>query len=135
MTGRLLFVYGTLRRGGANDITRMRPAPRPLGVATIAGRLYDLGAYPGLMLDRAGGSVRGELYRIEPALERQLDRLEGVSDPPQPGDEYFKRSIPVHPVQMEGRALDCVVYEINPERIVAAPLIAGGDWLARPRDR
>lgn len=131
MTGRLLFVYGTLRRGGANDITRMRPAPQLLGVATIAGRLYDLGAYPGLVLDRAAGGVLGELYRIEPTLERQLDRLEGVSDPPQPDDEYFKRSVSV---QREGRAIDCVAYEINPERIAAAPLIAGGDWLAPRRD-
>src|SRR5574337_61368 len=125
MAERLLFVYGTLRRGGSNDITRMQPAPQSLGVDSVAGRLYDLGAYPGLVLDRTAGNVRGELYWIEPALERQLDRLEGVSDPPQPGDEYFRRSVPV---QREGRAIDCLVYEINPERISAAPLIASGDW-------
>ncbi|WHZ12008.1 MAG: hypothetical protein OJF60_002448 [Burkholderiaceae bacterium] len=134
MTGRPLFVYGTLRRGGSNDIARMRPAPQLLGVAAIAGRLYNLGAYPGLVLDSAAGSVRGELYWIAPELERRLDRLEGVSAPPRSDDEYFKRKVSV---QQDGRAIDCLVYEINPQRVVAAPLIGGGDWLdwlARPRD-
>ena len=65
---RCVFVYGTLRRGGSNDITRLRPAPRFLGKAQVQGVLYHLGAYPGMAL---GGShwVQGEVYAIAPALE------------------------------------------------------------------
>ncbi len=34
-----VFVYGTLRRGEVNDITRLRPAPRFVGDAHVAGLL------------------------------------------------------------------------------------------------
>ncbi|MGE8202738.1 MAG: gamma-glutamylcyclotransferase family protein, partial [Variovorax sp.] len=73
-----VFVYGTLRRGGRNDIARYRPAPVWIGEAGIAGTLYDLGAYPGVVL---GGTrrVRGEVYVIEPAVEAALDVLEEVA--------------------------------------------------------
>src|SRR5947208_2308576 len=59
----LLFVYGTLKRGGV----RLAPlAGRPfLGAARTLPRyaLHDLGAYPGLVDEGADGrSVEGELY-------------------------------------------------------------------------
>ena len=38
-----VFVYGTLRRGEANDINRLRPPPRYLGQARTRGTLYALG--------------------------------------------------------------------------------------------
>ena len=47
---RYVFVYGTLRRGGSNDITRLVPSPRWVGTAQVAGQMYNLGAYPGLVL-------------------------------------------------------------------------------------
>ena len=49
-----------------------------VGDARIAGRLLDLGRYPGLIDGR--GSVRGELYRIDdPELLPVLDREEGYN--------------------------------------------------------
>ncbi|HLE20340.1 MAG TPA: gamma-glutamylcyclotransferase family protein, partial [Vicinamibacteria bacterium] len=43
-----LFVYGTLRRGGGRDLRDLiGVSPKFLGRATAAGRLYDLGSYPG----------------------------------------------------------------------------------------
>ncbi len=120
---RCVFVYGTLRRGGSNDITRLRPAPRFVGAAQVAGVLYHLGAYPGVLL---GGDqwVVGEVYAIEPALEAVLDAIEGVVD--QPGDEYIRREVAV---RVEGQLLTCLVYEINPLYARAAPVIPQGDWL------
>lgn len=120
---RCVFVYGTLRHGGSNDITRLRPAPRFVGAAQVAGVLYHLGAYPGVLL---GGDqwVVGEVYAIEPALEAVLDAIEGVVD--QPGDEYIRREVAV---RVEGQLLTCLVYEINPLYARAAPVIPQGDWL------
>lgn len=120
---RCVFVYGTLRHGGSNDITRLRPAPRFVGAAQVAGVLYHLGAYPGVLL---GGDqwVMGEVYAIEPALEAVLDAIEGVVD--QPGDEYIRREVAV---RVEGQLLTCLVYEINPLYARAAPVIPQGDWL------
>lgn len=123
---RHLFAYGTLRAGGSNDIRRFVPAPQRMGEVSIAGVLYDLGTYPGLVL---GGAthVRGEVYRISPKLEAALDRLEAVVD--DDSGEYIKREVEV----MVGRgALRCLVYEIHPSRIVGRPVIASGDWFDRP---
>ena len=120
-----VFVYGTLRRGQANDITRLVPAPRFIAPATVSGTLYDLGAYPGLVLGQ-GGPVQGEVYAITPALERQLDEIEEIY--PQRRDEYRKRRINV--VLPEG-PLECIVYEINPAYVVGAAAIPGGDWIQR----
>jgi gamma-glutamylcyclotransferase (GGCT)/AIG2-like uncharacterized protein YtfP len=64
---RLVFVYGTLRRGQRNDIHRYQPAPRYVADATISGTLYHLGAYPGVVLGTSG-SVVGEVYEIKPAF-------------------------------------------------------------------
>lgn len=124
-----VFVYGTLRRGGANDITRLAPAPVFVGTAHVAGTLYDLGAYPGVVLGGAG-RVHGEVYAIVPALERRLDKIEGLY--PAQGDEYFKRVVDVTVQRAEGGAVDlrCIVYEYNPRYLRGAAVLIGGDWLA-----
>ncbi|SFL93273.1 gamma-glutamylcyclotransferase [Variovorax sp. OV329] len=122
---RHVFVYGTLRAGGSNDIARFRPAPRFVGKAQIAGTLYDLGAYPGATLCGPATLV-GEVYRIEPALEVQLDQLEEVM--PDDEGEYRKREMPV---QVGTQRLSCLVYEIHPKRLAGRPVIASGDWFRR----
>ena len=121
---RNVFVYGTLRAGGSNDIGRYVPAPQLVGQACIEGALYDLGDYPGLVLGRPG-RVQGEVYRITPPVEAALDRLEGVAD--DNSGEYLKREIEIG---IEGRTLLCLVYEIQLSRTVGRVLIEGGDWLA-----
>lgn len=123
---RHVFVYGTLRAGGSNDIRRFVPAPEHVGEASIAGVLYDLGAYPGLVLGGAS-RVRGEVYRIAPKLETALDRLEAVAD--DDSGEYIRREVEV---LVGRRVLRCLVYEIHPSRIERRPVIASGDWFDRP---
>ncbi len=121
-----VFVYGTLRRGDDNDITRLQPEPRFIGRATVHGTMYHLGAYPGVVLGGAG-VVSGEVYAITLALERLLDEIEALY--PQQTDEYFKRRVPV---EVHGERLECIVYEINPSYTVGARTILSGDWV---RDR
>ena len=118
-----VFVYGTLRRGDDNDITRMEPAPLYVGNAVIAGTMHHLRAYPGVVLG-GGGRVVGEVYAITPALERKLDEIEALY--PQQTDEYFKLRIPV---EMDGRVLTCIVYEINPSYTGGRRTILSGDWV------
>ena len=120
-----VFVYGTLRRGESNDINRLQPAPRLLGKACIRGVLYDLGPYPGAILGGEGW-VQGEVYAIRPGLERQLDLIEEVA--PVPSGEYARRHLDV---EVAGRTVRCLVYEINVERVRHARLIHSGDWLQR----
>jgi gamma-glutamylcyclotransferase (GGCT)/AIG2-like uncharacterized protein YtfP len=119
----LFFVYGTLRRGDDNDITRLMPAPIFIGSARIAGTMYHLGGYPGVTLGGAGQIV-GEVYSVSAELEKKLDAIE--SEYPAQADEYFKRRISV---QVNGQMLDCNVYEINPAYVKDKPIIASGDWV------
>ncbi|SDX16482.1 Uncharacterized conserved protein YtfP, gamma-glutamylcyclotransferase (GGCT)/AIG2-like family [Variovorax sp. YR634] len=119
-----VFVYGTLRRGGRNDIARYRPAPVWVGDACISGTLYDLGAYPGVVLGGVG-RVKGEVYVVEPAVEAALNVLEEVAD--DDSGEYIKRQVRV---DVGGQWLDCLVYEIHPTRIVGRRVIESGDWIA-----
>ncbi len=120
-----VFVYGTLRKGESNDITRLTPPPVLIGHASIAGRLYHLGRYPGIIL---GGphKVVGEIYQISAALELKLDEIEMLY--PTATDEYFKRHITVLCNQ---RPIECIVYEINPAYTTGKPVIEHGDWAAR----
>lgn len=122
---RHVFVYGTLRAGGSNDIARFAPPPERVADGEIAGTLYDLGAYPGAVLG-GEGRVRGEIYRITPALEAQLDLLEEVK--PDGTGEYIKREVRV---RVAGAQLACLVYEIHPDRIAGRAPIASGDWFRR----
>jgi gamma-glutamylcyclotransferase (GGCT)/AIG2-like uncharacterized protein YtfP len=119
----LFFVYGTLRQGDDNDITRLSPAPRLIGTAQIRGTMYHLGAYPGMTLS-GEGQIVGEVYAVSAELEAKLDAIE--SEYPAQSDEYAKREIEV---QVQGRMQRCHVYEINPAYVVGKPIIASGDWV------
>ena len=122
---RHVFVYGTLRRGGRNDINRLRPAPDYVGMGEVQGVLYHIDWYPGLTL---GGeeavTVVGEVYRITPALEEVLDAIEQIV--PGADSEYFKREVEV---EVQGRRVACLVYEINPARVKGRQAIGHGDWI------
>ena len=133
---RHVFVYGTLRRGDVRDITRMYPPPQFVGWASVAGRLYDLGAYPGVVLGGTG-RVAGEVYAISAELENRLDAIEEVW--PQQTGEYSKQQVRVQvrsrETESETLELDCLIYEINPARTAGKPVIASGDWLENHRSQ
>ncbi|MEJ7688367.1 MAG: gamma-glutamylcyclotransferase family protein [Variovorax sp.] len=122
---RHVFVYGTLRKGERNDITRYLPMPRHVADGHIAGTLYDLGSYPGVVLG-GPGRVAGEIYAIASNVEAQLDLLEEVQ--PDGSGEYIKREVAV---TVGDDRLACLVYEIHPGRIEGRTVVAGGDWRAR----
>lgn len=124
----LLFVYGTLRRGGSNDIARLAPSARFSGTARIRGALFDQGAYPAMMLDPESGWVIGELYEVAPPDWRVLDTLEEVVTDKNPLGEYFR--VRAVATDGNGRPVDCQVYVANPRVLRQERPISGGDWLA-----
>ncbi|MGJ7580158.1 gamma-glutamylcyclotransferase family protein [Variovorax sp. RHLX14] len=127
---RFVFVYGTLRRGGSNDIERRHPDARYVASAHISATLHDLGAYPGAVLDESTGDarrmVRGEIYRIDESIERALDILEEVAE--DGSGEYLKRRVDVKTSSAE---YSCLIYEISLSRVEGRPVIASGDWFVR----
>jgi len=121
---RHVFVYGTLRRGGRNDINRLEPAPRYVGMGEVQGSLYRIDWYPGLTLGgQEAVTVVGEVYEISPELEAVLDGIEQIV--PGEDSEYFKREMPI---EVDGRPILCLVYEINPARVRDRKPSGHGDW-------
>lgn len=124
---RCVFVYGTLRRGDVRDINRLHPAPEFIGEGVVAGRLFHLGSYPGIVL---GGevTVHGEVYAVTAELERLLDEIEEVW--PQNTGEYTKRDVVVTlKAPSAARTMTCFLYEVVTDRTHGKLLIEEGDWI------
>ena len=128
-----LFVYGTLmtraqRRLGADMRALLHLNGTSLGAATTAGRLMDLGDYPGFVEAAGSGDiVHGELFRVEHPDEvlATLDAYEGVSPEPAPGDEYARILVSVQPAS--GDPVTAWAYCFRGDLAQARP-IAGGRW-------
>lgn len=114
----LLFVYGTLRPFVDIPMARwLRAHACYVGPATARGRLYDLGAYPGMRAARGRGEhVSGDVYRIaNPRVLRVLDRYEA----------HFVRERCV--VKLERRSKSAWLYRYR-YSVVSAARIASGDY-------
>lgn len=123
----LLFVYGTLRSGGCEAHSILAGRAPFAGLATVRGRLFDLGTYPGVILDPDSGSVTGELYEISDPLLEALDEYEGCTDrTPQP-HEY--RRVLVETLRADGTAVTAWAYVLNRDPRHARE-IESGDYLA-----
>ena len=74
----LLFVYGTLKRGCRNHRQMAGQAFVNQARTTPGFRLVDLGGYPGIVPDPAGGAVEGEVWAVDAKALRRLDGFEGT---------------------------------------------------------
>src|SRR5215510_9486693 len=76
-----LFVYGTLRPAiGRAESRCLIEMMKLVGRGSVTGRLYDLGEYPGAVLDEAGGTkIIGDLLELpdNPQFIKTLDDYEG----------------------------------------------------------
>ncbi len=127
-----IFVYGTLRPTLAPPRLRELIGQwRKVGDGFIAGRLYDLGEYPGAVLDSDDGRrIIGEVFRL-PDDGATLDALDAYEefDPENICASPFIRRI--RQVTLEdGSKLDCWIYVYN-GRVSTTTLIKSGDYMWR----
>jgi gamma-glutamylcyclotransferase (GGCT)/AIG2-like uncharacterized protein YtfP len=86
MREQYLFVYGSLRQGSGIPQQRLlRDHAELLGEAAINAVMYDIGAYPGILLSKNRSDiVSGELYRLkhhqQASLFAALDTYEECSE-------------------------------------------------------
>src|SRR5262245_43138470 len=124
-----LFLYGTLLPGLARPpVADLVARLRPLGPATVPGRLYDLGPYPALVSDGAVGSrVCGELFELpdDAALLAALDEYEDCVSADAAGSQY--RRAETVAALADGRAVSCWVYVYQRDVGRAVP-IPHGDY-------
>jgi gamma-glutamylcyclotransferase (GGCT)/AIG2-like uncharacterized protein YtfP len=126
---RLLFVYGTLRHDSGHPMARsLASATRFLGRASVAGRLYDLGPYPGMTTaeppDRAWGHLL-EMHNPLATLE-QLDAYEGCPCG-EPIPALFQRRL-MRVVAESGQTLTAWVYTYHGE-VNEKNRLASGEYL------
>jgi gamma-glutamylcyclotransferase (GGCT)/AIG2-like uncharacterized protein YtfP len=109
-----LFVYGTLHPDRApREIADLVRRFEHIGEGTVRGRLYDLGSFPAIILDRKSGPIRGEVFAVprEPNALARLDAYEEYS-PEAPDDSLFLRRKTKVTLD-DGSAAQCWVYVYN----------------------
>jgi gamma-glutamylcyclotransferase (GGCT)/AIG2-like uncharacterized protein YtfP len=126
-----LFVYGTLLTAAGHPMgARLRREARLIEPATIQGRLYSLGRYPGLVeATDLHSVVHGELYALNaPAVVLHwLDAYEGVI-PGRPEQSSYERA--ERAVRTEaGGILNAWVY-LYRGSVRARPEVVGGRWVS-----
>ena len=127
MNKHLVFVYGSLRRGSANAMSLRFPDAKFIADARVSGSLYDLGAYPGLLLNESNSSVVGEVYEVDDELLRKLDEFEASSD-------YCRKQVET---SLDNQRVKCWIYvpEYKPEFYSNRTLIESGDWIEHAKTK
>lgn len=87
--------------------------------AKVSGSLYDLGAYPGLVLNESNSLVIGEVYEVDDETLNELDRFEASSN-------YWRKQVEI-PFGTLRKV--CWTYEPNPGFYSPRTLITSGDWI------
>lgn len=126
-----VFVYGTLRKDLSHDMYHVLARNAAfVGEATVQGRLYSLGEYPGLVLSAPSSHiVKGEVYRLTDARLKEtlaiLDDYEGIG-PGDPAPHEYRREL-TQVTLADGQLLTAWAYVLNrqPE---GRPLIPTGDY-------
>jgi len=124
-----LFLYGTLKPNeAASDVAETVRTLRRVGSATVPGRLYDFGDYPGAVIDRsAKTSIKGELFEL-PNDDSALNALDDYEEFNRTDrkNSLFIRTRTVATLQ-GGRQLNAWVYVYN-RNPGSARQIASGDY-------
>ncbi|MEO6436024.1 MAG: gamma-glutamylcyclotransferase family protein [Tepidisphaeraceae bacterium] len=133
-----LFIYGTLLPGHVPAaMAAVCDRLRPIGRATIAGQLYDLGHYPGAVVGDGiigggiinGGTIAGEIVEIDgDDIWLALDRYEGC--PRDGGGDGLFRRVRALATMHDGQRVECWVY-VYQRDLSHARRITGGCWRAR----
>lgn len=112
----LVFVYGTLKRGGAwNHL--LRDAEFLGSGMTVDRRPMIIDGIPYLLDEDAGHQVRGELFGVDASTLRALDSLEG-------NGRWYERRIKT--VVVSDERYDAFIYFLMSHRYHDV-----GDWRAR----
>jgi gamma-glutamylcyclotransferase (GGCT)/AIG2-like uncharacterized protein YtfP len=123
----LIFVYGSLRSGASSAMAARFPGSRFIGDATVRGSLYDLGAYPGLLLNESNGLVVGEVFQVDDEVLRELDDFEAPSS-------YWRKQVEVS-VGCEKKTCWIYVPDYDAEFYSQHTLVTSGDWVEYAKEK
>jgi gamma-glutamylcyclotransferase (GGCT)/AIG2-like uncharacterized protein YtfP len=121
MNKHLVFVYGSLRQGDKGAMSIRFPNSEFIAEAKVNGSLYDLGPYPGLLLDESNSLVIGEVYEVDDQLLQKLDDFEASS-------QYRRQQVDAY-LGTERKKAWIYVPEYDAEYYSDHTLITSGDWI------
>lgn len=131
-----LFVYGTLRPSLALSQLRKEIARwRVIGFARVPGRLFDLGLFPGAVVDPADESrIVGEVLELPDERETLefLDLYEGYDAEDESNSQYLRRRCLA--ALENGGEIECWIYVYNVDT-AGAEVIASGDYAEHLRQK
>lgn len=131
---RLLFVYGTLRRGSRSLMAeRLASGATFVGEGTVCGRLFDTGAYPACIpaadpTERVHGDVFALHAETRDELLAMLDQYEGYAADARYSSLFVRERTVVR--FADGSKEVAWIYHYN-ERLDDATPIASGKWPVR----
>lgn len=122
-----LFAYGTLQPGLVPpELASLVAGIRVIARGSVPGTLYDLGAYPGAVVDPSAESrIHGVVYELpeDRAVLAQIDAYEECN-PAAPIESLFRRIL--HAVTVaDDNAIDCWIYVYNRDPGTATILPGG----------
>lgn len=120
---RKVLVYGSLKRG-FNNHNEFLGGSALLGKTLVPGRMYNLGAFPGIRLDQSG-SIACEVYEVNDLIVKHLDRLEGFHK--QGSEDNFYDRVPVR-FLLDEEPMTGEIYEVNKRFLHGKPVIESGEW-------
>ncbi|MFC4076330.1 gamma-glutamylcyclotransferase [Salinithrix halophila] len=123
---KLLFVYGSLRRGEMYEHYLNEAEPVAMQAWT-SGMLFDTGeGYPAMSL-LGSGRVYGEVYRITEKELAAIDQLEDFQ-PGGHGNLYERVRLPI---ETDQASLEALAYIFPQPRTQEMPVVEMGDWKSR----
>ena len=126
-----LFVYGSLMSTAGHPMgARLQAEARLIGAATLAGRLYRVSWYPGVVESTDPEQrVHGEVYALADPVRALawLDAYEGIAPGSRESGEYTRVE---RPVRLDsGEEITAWVY-LYQKDVSQLPLVADGRWTA-----
>ncbi len=112
-----LFIYGTLLPGLRLQAEMQGAEHR--GPAQVAGRLVDVGRYPGLL--HGEGRVSGEVYRVSEAQLARLDTVEDMVPGDRAASQYWREQVTVLAGALAGQRVWTYVYNRPVDGLVPIP--------------
>lgn len=122
-------MYGSLMAGVQSRVAQtLHQQASLVGRGSIRGDLYDLGQYPGLVLNQQADYTLGHVFKLNkgPELLAFLDDYEGIIPGHPDQSEYYRATAPVLVNEEE---LTCWMYLYN-QPVEGLTRIEGGDYLS-----
>jgi len=123
----LLFVYGTLMQPDNEFAVYLNSNCNFLSRGRVRGTLYDIGDYPGLIINtKVTSIVHGNVYKMNVPAEilKQLDFYEGVGPDEEQPNLYTRE---IRSIQTDNGSVEAWVYIYNLP-VTGYKLISSGNY-------